>query len=211
MAGRFSRIIIAMKVTSAEFVKSAFKKEHWPEGNLPEIAFLGRSNVGKSSLLNSLLIRKGLARTSNTPGRTQSINYFLVNEAFYFVDLPGYGFAKVSKAMRHDWGKMAEEYLAEREQLVLSIQLIDVRHSPTGLDRQLHEWLVFNEKPHLIVATKADKLSNNQLQKHMKEIGSALPGSTVLPYSSETGKGRDAVWAAVSRAMAPDESQTANW
>src|SRR5580765_5295790 len=103
-----------MKITSAEFVKSAFEKKHWVSGGLPEVAFLGRSNVGKSSLLNSLLQRRGLARTSNTPGRTQSINFFLVNNAFYFVDLPGYGYAKVSKAMRVEWGKTAHEYLSER-------------------------------------------------------------------------------------------------
>ncbi len=114
-----------MKITSAEFTKSAFNESHWTTDSLPEISFLGRSNVGKSSLLNSLLQRKGLARTSNTPGRTQSINFFLVNDSFYFVDLPGYGYAKVSKMMRLDWGKMAEEYLANRRELVLSIHLVD--------------------------------------------------------------------------------------
>src|SRR5918998_3753643 len=108
-----------MKITSAEFIKSAFNADHWTTDGLPEIAFLGRSNVGKSSLLNSLLQRKALARTSNTPGRTQSINFFLVNDSFYFVDLPGYGFAKVSKSMRADWGKMAERYLSKPEGLVL--------------------------------------------------------------------------------------------
>src|SRR5258708_23008402 len=132
-----------MKITSGEFVKSAFEKKHWRTDGLTEIAFLGRSNVGKSSLINSLLLRKALARTSNTPGRTQSINFFLVNESFYFVDLPGYGYAKVSKTMRADWGKMAEEYLAEREELALCIQLIDSRHKPTALDIQLNEWLIF--------------------------------------------------------------------
>ena len=124
-----------MKVTSAEFVKSAFDRTHWLTDGRPVIAFLGRSNVGKSSLLNSLLQRKALARTSNTPGRTQSINYFLVNEQFYFVDLPGYGFAKVSKSMRADWGKMAEEYLSNRNELALCVQLIDSRHEPSPLDR----------------------------------------------------------------------------
>src|SRR5471032_590101 len=108
-----------MKVTSAEFIKSAFEMSHWTTDGRPEIAFLGRSNVGKSSLINSLLLRRGLARTSNTPGRTQCINFFLINDSFYFVDLPGYGYAKVSKAMRADWGKMAEEYLADRPQLAL--------------------------------------------------------------------------------------------
>src|SRR3954471_24427559 len=110
-----------MKILSAYFVKSASDRRHWTTDELPEIAFLGRSNVGKSSLINSLLQRKGLARTSNTPGRTQSINFFLINERFYFVDLPGYGYAKVSKTMRADWGKMAEEYLADRQELALSI------------------------------------------------------------------------------------------
>src|SRR6186713_353675 len=106
-----------MKITSAEFCKSAFEMQHWTTDGRPEVAFLGRSNVGKSSLINSLLLRKGLARTSNTPGRTQAINFFLINEVFYFVDLPGYGYAKVSKSMRADWGKMAEEYLSRRDEL----------------------------------------------------------------------------------------------
>src|SRR6476620_8028607 len=122
-----------MKIVSADFVKSAYSRLHWTNDGLPEIAFLGRSNVGKSSLLNSLLGRKGLARTSNTPGRTQSINYFLINNSFYFVDLPGYGYAKVSKAMRADWGKLVYDYLSERDELRLSIQLIDSRHEPTAL------------------------------------------------------------------------------
>src|SRR6187551_1418939 len=110
-----------MKITSAEFCKSAFEMRHWPADGRPEIAFLGRSNVGKSSLINSLLLRKGLARTSNTPGRTQSINFFLINDDFYFADLPGYGYAKVSKTMRSDWGRMAEEYLGDRNQLALCV------------------------------------------------------------------------------------------
>lgn len=183
-----------MKIHTAEFVKSAFEQSHWVENGLPEISFLGRSNVGKSSLINSLLQRKGLARTSNTPGRTQSINFFLINESFYFVDLPGYGYAKVSKTMRADWGVMAEEYLAEREELRLSIQLIDARHKPTALDVQLHEWLVYHQKNHIIVATKADKLSNNQLSKTLKVIEKSLPNSRLIAFSSVSGKGRDAVW-----------------
>ena len=190
-----------MKITSAEFIKSAFNESHWTTDGLPEIAFLGRSNVGKSSLLNTLLQRKGLARTSNTPGRTQSINYFLVNESFYFVDLPGYGYAKVSKSMRADWGKMAEDYLANRAELVLSIHLVDARHHPTELDRQLHDWLVYNEKNHAIIATKADKLSNNKLKKSLEDIEALFPESLVLPYSSETGKGKDAVWREILNAL----------
>jgi GTP-binding protein len=192
-----------MKISSAEFVKSAFAREHWTTDGRPEISFLGRSNVGKSSLINSLLQRKGLARTSNTPGRTQSINFFLVNERFYFVDLPGYGYAKVPKTMRADWGKMAEEYLSARRELALSIQLIDSRHKPTELDRQLYEWLVFHEKNHIIVATKADKLSSNKLRKSLDEIQDVLPAPTgkIIPYSSETGRGRDAVWREIENAL----------
>lgn len=183
-----------MKISSAEFVKSAFEQSHWVDDGLPEISFLGRSNVGKSSLINSLLQRKGLARTSNTPGRTQSINFFLINESFYFVDLPGYGYAKVSKTMRSDWGVMAEEYLSEREELKLSIQLVDARHKPTALDLQLHEWLVYNEKNHIIVATKADKLSNNKLIKSLQEIEKNLSGSRIIAFSAVSGKGKDEVW-----------------
>ncbi len=183
-----------MKISSAEFVKSAFEQSHWVEDGLPEISFLGRSNVGKSSLINSLLQRKGLARTSNTPGRTQSINFFLINERFYFVDLPGYGYAKVSKTMRADWGVMAEEYLAEREELKLSIQLVDSRHAPTALDIQLHEWLVYNEKNHIVVATKADKLSGNKLIKSLQEIEKTLRGSRIIAFSAVSGKGKAEVW-----------------
>jgi GTP-binding protein len=187
-----------MKITSAEFVKSAFNESHYTTDGLPEVAFLGRSNVGKSSLLNSLLQRKGLARTSNTPGRTQSINFFLVNETLYFTDLPGYGYAKVSKTMRADWGKMAEEYLANREELVLSIQLVDSRHEPTTLDKQLNEWLLYHQKKHLVVATKADKLSNNKLKESLQKIEQILPQSRIIPYSSITGKGRDEIWREIS-------------
>jgi len=190
-----------MKISSAEFVKSAFNRTHWITDGLPEIAFLGRSNVGKSSLLNSLLQRKGLARTSNTPGRTQSINFFLINESFYFTDLPGYGYAKVSKTMRHDWGVMAEEYLAQRRELVLSIQLVDSRHEPTTLDKQLHEWLIHHQKNRLIVATKTDKLSGNKLKKSLQQTEQSLPDSKLIAYSSLTGKGRDAVWREITDSL----------
>lgn len=190
-----------MKITSAEFIKSAFNETHWTTDGLPEIAFLGRSNVGKSSLLNSLLQRKGLARTSNTPGRTQSINFFLVNEQFYFADLPGYGYAKVSKTMRADWGKMAEEYLANRRELALSIQLVDSRHQPTALDKQLHEWLIYHGKNHLVVATKADKLSGNKLKTSLREIEKALPESKIISYSALTGKGREELWREIGNSL----------
>ena len=190
-----------MKIRSSDFVKSAFDRSQWVTDGLPEIAFLGRSNVGKSSLLNSLLNRKGLARTSNTPGRTQSINYFLINEEFYFVDLPGYGYAKVSKSMRADWGEMARDYLTDHSDLVLSIQLVDSRHPPTELDRQLNDWLTFHARSHLVIATKADKSSKNQLQKQMNEIRKVFPSSKVMPYSALTGHGRDALWGEIGAAL----------
>ena len=190
-----------MKITAAEFVKSAFEKNHWTTDGLPEVAFLGRSNVGKSSLLNSLVQRKALARTSNTPGRTQSINFFLINGSFYFVDLPGYGYAKVSKSMRADWGKMAEEYLSERANLALAIQLIDVRHEPTDLDRQLNGWLTANGLKFVVAATKTDKLSANQLNKQLNVIGKAMPGGTVIAYSSVTGRGRDELLNQIGRSF----------
>jgi GTP-binding protein len=190
-----------MKITSAEFVKSAFEKRHWTTDGRPEVAFLGRSNVGKSSLINSLLLRKDLARTSNTPGRTQSINFFLINDEFYFADLPGYGFARVSKSTREDWGKMAEEYLAERQELALCIQLIDARHKPSALDLQLNEWLVHHARPHLVVATKADKLSTNELRRSLAVAKAALGDAPLIEYSSRTGRGRDALWAEINGAI----------
>lgn len=190
-----------MKITSAEFVYSAFESAHWRHDGRPEIAFLGRSNVGKSSLINSLLQRKGLARTSNTPGRTQSINFFLINEQFYFADLPGYGYARVSKTMRSDWGVMAEEYLAERDELALCVQLVDSRHPPTALDLQLNEWLIHHNKPHLVVATKSDKLSNNELQRTLANARKVLKDANIIAYSSVTGRGRDEVLTELDAAM----------
>jgi GTP-binding protein len=190
-----------MKITSAEFVTSAFDKRGWVPDIRPEIAFLGRSNVGKSSLINSLLLRRGLARTSNTPGRTQSINFFLINDSFYFADLPGYGYARVSKATRAEWGSLAEEYLSGRPQLALCIQLIDSRHPPTKLDMQLNEWLLFNKKPHLIVATKADKLSRNELQRSMAAAKKIIGSSKLTAYSSQTALGRDEVWSEILAAI----------
>ena len=190
-----------MKITSAEFIKSAFDRKHWVTDGLPEIAFLGRSNVGKSSLINSLLQRKGLAKASNTPGRTQSINFFLINESFYFVDLPGYGYAKVSKATRSDWGRIAEDYLRNREELALSVQLIDSRHAPTALDKELFEWLDFNGKEHLVAATKADKLSNNQLLKQLRDAREIFSESELTACSVRTGMGREELWRHIELAI----------
>ncbi|HYP02703.1 MAG TPA: ribosome biogenesis GTP-binding protein YihA/YsxC [Pyrinomonadaceae bacterium] len=193
-----------MKITSAEFVKSAFTEQDWPRTKLPEVAFLGRSNVGKSSLINSLLGVKGLARTSSTPGRTQALNFFLINRRFHFVDLPGYGYARVPRAIRESWGEIVESYLAKRESLVLLIQIVDSRHEPTTLDLQLREWLTAYAKPHLTVATKSDKLSQNVLGKNLRRAREVLgaPGSgEVIAYSAVTGHGRTSVWRAIEEAL----------
>ncbi len=199
--GLFDPTGTKMKITSAEFVRSAFDRKHWITDGRPEIAFLGRSNVGKSSLLNSLLGRRGLARTSNTPGRTQSINYFLINDEFYFVDLPGYGYAKVSKSMRSEWGTMAREYLSGQTAVALMVQLVDSRHEPTELDRQLNDWLIVNQRDHIVVATKSDKLSSNMLTTQLAAKRKLLSESKVLPFSSSNAKGRDEVWTEIERAL----------
>ena len=190
-----------MKITSAEFIKSAFKQADWPRDEVPEVAFLGRSNVGKSSLLNSLLGVRGLARTSSTPGRTQMLNFFLINKSFRFVDLPGYGYARAPRALQAEWSAAAEDYLAKREQLVLSIHIVDSRHEPSKQDLQLHEWLVHHQKPHLIVATKSDKLSKNELTKNVNRARQAFEGSDLITYSATKRHGREQLWNAIEKSL----------
>jgi GTP-binding protein len=190
-----------MKVIKAEFLKSAFKEDDWPKDSKPEIAFLGRSNVGKSSLINSLLSVHRLARTSSTPGRTQSLNFFEINDQFRFVDFPGFGYAKVPKEIKSSWGEMATSFLAKRRQLVLSIHLVDSRHEPTKQDLQLHEWLAESDKPRLVVATKSDKLSNNELKKTLGHIARVLNDDSVMAYSAKSGRGREELWRAIRNAI----------
>ena len=190
-----------MKIVSADFIKSAFEEADWPRDQKPEIAFLGRSNVGKSSLMNSLLGVRGLARTSSTPGRTQAVNFFLINEKFRFVDLPGYGYARAPKDVKAKWNTAATDYLASRAQLVLSIHLVDSRHEPTKQDLQLHEWLVHHDRPHLIVATKSDKLSNNELRKNIERTRRVLKSDEVVPFSTTTGRGLEETWRVIERVL----------
>jgi GTP-binding protein len=190
-----------MRVTSARFVKSAFKETDWPRDKRPEIAFLGRSNVGKSSFLNSLLGVRGLARTSSTPGRTQALNFFLINDALWFVDLPGYGYARAPKDVRAKWGDAAGEYLEKSDQLALSIHLIDSRHEPSTKDLQLQQWLIHNDRPYIIVATKSDKLSNNELAKNIARAKKVLKTPDVIAYSAVTGRGGAEVWRTISDAI----------
>ena len=190
-----------MRITSAKFVKSAFKQTDWPHDQRPEIAFLGRSNVGKSSFLNSLLGVRGLARTSSTPGRTQALNFFLINDAFWFVDLPGYGYARAPRDVQAKWSDAAGEYLEKSDQLALSIHLIDSRHEPTTKDLQLQQWLIHNDRPNVVVATKSDKLSNNELAKNIARARQVLNTSNVISYSSVTARGANEVWRAISDAI----------
>jgi GTP-binding protein len=189
-----------MKIAKADFVTSAVAPEGYPREGLPEIVFMGRSNVGKSSLINSLLGNRKLARTSRTPGRTQLINFFRINERFLFVDLPGYGYAKVPVAVRQQWGAMVENYLANRKELVLSILILDSRHAPTANDEQLKSWLEHHGLPFVVVSTKADRLSNNQLRNSLRTTANSLGMNVeaVLPYSSVTGRGGDRIWKTIS-------------
>ena len=184
-----------MKIRSAEFILSASSPWQFPPLRLPEIAFAGRSNVGKSTLINSLLNRKKLVKTSSTPGKTQLINFFRINDKFHFVDLPGYGFAKVPEMVRQQWQRLIESYLQERESLRNVVLIIDSRHGATSQDLQLKEWLDYYGRPVLIVASKIDKLKRGQIQKHLKIIRQGLSlDTTPLAHSSLEKGRRDEIW-----------------
>ncbi len=168
-----------------------------PENTLPEFAFAGKSNVGKSSLINGLMNRKSYARTSSQPGKTQTINFYNINEQLYFVDLPGYGYAKVSMELRAKWGKMIERYLKKSEQLKLIFLLVDIRHEPSENDRDMYDWIVHNGFQPIVIATKLDKINRSQIAKQTKLIRTCLkmPKEGILiPFSAETKQGRDEIW-----------------
>ena len=168
-----------------------------PDNILPEIAFAGKSNVGKSSLINGLLNRKSLARTSSQPGKTQTINFYNVNKQLYFVDLPGYGYAAVSQEIRAKWGKMIERYLNQSKQLKQVFLLIDIRHDPSENDRNMYEWVVYNGYTPIIIATKLDKIKRSQIQKQVKAIKTGLGignETRVIPFSAETKQGLEDIW-----------------
>ena len=184
-----------MKILSAEFVCSVVQPSQYPKDNLPEIAFIGRSNVGKSSLINGLLRQKGLARTSSTPGRTQQINFFRINQRFFFVDLPGYGYAKVPQALRESWRSLTESYLKGRKQLAQCILIVDSRVGPTELDLEQAAWFRRNLLPFFIVSTKSDKLSKVELEKSISHTRSLCPELSVVAYSATRNTGHEQVWA----------------
>lgn len=168
-----------------------------PATGRPEVAFAGKSNVGKSSLINGLMNRKSLARTSSQPGKTQTINFYNVNEAMYLVDLPGYGFAKVSQSEKEKWGKMIEKYLHTSKDLKAVFLLIDIRHEPSANDKMMYDWILENGFAPIIIATKLDKLKRSQVQKQVKIVKEGLklrPGTKVIPFSAETKQGRDEIW-----------------
>lgn len=189
-----------MKVNDAEIVISAVSKKQYPADHLPEIALAGRSNVGKSSFINKMIQRKSLARTSSKPGKTQTLNFYKINEKFYFVDVPGYGYAKVSKKERKKWGEMMEEYFAERENLRATALIIDIRHQPTEDDIMMYDYLKYFELPVMVIATKLDKIPKNKRDQHVKVVRKTLEvreEDIVIPFSSETGEGKDNAWTAM--------------
>ncbi|MGX7025048.1 ribosome biogenesis GTP-binding protein YihA/YsxC [Vagococcus hydrophili] len=189
-----------MQVHKAEIVISAVQPEQYPKTKLPEIALAGRSNVGKSSFINTLINRKGLARTSGKPGKTQTLNFYLIEEALHFVDVPGYGYAKVSKTERVKWGQMIETYITEREQLKAVVSLVDFRHDPSEEDVQMYNFLKYYEIPVIVVATKSDKIKRSQWNKHEAAIKRKLVFDATddfIIFSSETKEGKEEAWKAI--------------
>ncbi|HIT89838.1 MAG TPA: YihA family ribosome biogenesis GTP-binding protein [Candidatus Merdenecus merdavium] len=175
-----------------------------PDHDRPEIAFAGKSNVGKSSLINALMNRKALARTSAQPGKTQTINFYNINDAMYLVDLPGYGYAKVSVSMKEKWGELIERYLHHSKQLKAVFLLIDIRHEPSKNDKVMYDWIVYQGYHPIIIATKLDKLKRSQVAKHVKQIKEGLelvPGTKVLPFSALNKQGRDEIWEVMNQIL----------
>jgi GTP-binding protein len=186
-----------MVIKSAELETVCGITSTLPENEFPEIAFAGKSNVGKSSLINGLLNRKSLARTSSQPGKTQTINFYNINKELYFVDLPGYGYAQVSMEIRAKWGKMIERYLNKSQVLKLVFLLIDIRHEPSENDCIMYNWIVENGYEPVIIATKLDKIKRSQIQKNLKIIRQKIQpveGTTIIPFSATTKQGRDEIW-----------------
>jgi GTP-binding protein len=189
------------RTLNAEFVISAGKPALFPADRLPEIAFLGRSNVGKSSLINALIGQKGLAFTSSTPGRTQTINFYRIDGAFYFVDLPGYGYARVPAGHLLEWKKLIEHYLEKRESLKLSCLILDTRRGWMEKDLELKRWLEYNDRQYLVIATKTDKLNQSELERGLRAI--RQEGADPLPFSASTGRGVREIWQAITKTLRP--------
>lgn len=181
-----------------------------PENTKPEIAFAGKSNVGKSSLINGLMNRKSLARTSAQPGKTQTINFYNINDAMYLVDLPGYGYAKVSETEKQKWGQMIENYLHTSKQLKAVFLLIDIRHAPSANDKTMYEWILYQGYEPIIIATKLDKLKRSQVQKQVKILREGLglkKESILIPFSAETKQGREEIWQIMDKLIEREEHE----
>ncbi|MDO5095327.1 MAG: ribosome biogenesis GTP-binding protein YihA/YsxC [Peptostreptococcaceae bacterium] len=185
-----------MKIRDIQMNMSAVKKEQYPDDKMPQIAFVGRSNVGKSSMINTLLNRKNMARVSQTPGKTRTINFFKINEEFYLVDLPGYGYAKLSKQEKESWGKVMEDYFVHCQDLVHVFVLVDIRHEPKDSDKQMVEYIRYHNLPLSVIATKSDKLTRNEQNKSLKVISQtlAVPMSEIFMLSSLKKTGQDEIW-----------------
>ena len=193
-----------MKVHNVEMIMSAVKPEQYPEEGYPEFALAGRSNVGKSSFINKMIGRKSLARTSSKPGKTQTLNFYKIEEQLFFVDVPGYGYAKVSKTEREAWGRMIEQYLTGREQLRAVVQIVDLRHPPTADDRMMYDFLAHYEIPAIVIATKADKIPRGKWKKHQQTVREVLDmrkDDPLIVFSSEKGMGMEQAWAEIEKRM----------
>src|SRR5690625_3338098 len=192
-----------MKVTKAEIIISAVSQAQYPKTNIPEIALAGRSNVGKSSFINKMVNRKNLVRTSSKPGKTRTLNFYTINDdLFYFVDVPGYGYAKVSKSEQAKWGKMMEEYFETREQLQLVVLIVDIRHKPTREDIQMYDYIKYLVIPILIIATKHDKIDKNKRTQHINQIKNVFSHGedvTIIPFSAETSENKDIIWKEIEK------------
>lgn len=178
-----------------------------PENHLPEFAFSGKSNVGKSSLINALMNRKAYARTSSQPGKTQTINFYNINDALYYVDLPGYGYAKVALAAKEKWGKMIERYLRQSPMLKMVFLLVDIRHEPSANDKSMYDWIVYNGYHPVIIATKLDKINRSQIQKQIKLIRTTLQAGAdtqIIPYSAQTKQGREEIYEILDGVLATE-------
>lgn len=199
-----------MKIKNVELSIVCGITSKLPETDRVEIAFAGKSNVGKSSLINALMNRKALARTSATPGKTQTINFYNINDIMYLVDLPGYGYARVSEREKEQWGNLIERYLNTSKQLKAVFLLIDIRHEPSANDKQMYDWVIAQGYHPIIIATKLDKLKRSQVQKHMKMIKEGLellPGTVIIPFSAETKQGREEIWELIETNFLPTEEE----
>ena len=193
-----------MEINNSKYELTAVKPEQYPLGIMPEVALIGRSNAGKSSIINALLNRRNLARVAAAPGKTREINFYNIDSQLYFVDLPGYGYASVSKDKKASWGTVVETYLYSRAPLKLLIMLVDIRHTPSSDDKLMYDWILSHGVPHIVVATKADKIPRSRIHSRLqdiKEFLGTIEGATPIAFSSETKLGRDELWAQINKRL----------